>query len=114
MIKLKHTFLLFVLVGLTNCVSSPNLGALFTNTQQHVYNYRGTTLTSAKIEKTGRSCSYGSVFPLFYVFYYGQGGSVEDAKKKAKITKIATIDKSSYTLFPIGLFYRECTIVWGE
>ena len=85
---------------------------IFTSTDHHVYDRStGTTLTSAKVEKSGRSCSMSGF--LINIFYYGSGGSIEEAKHHGGIKKIATIDRSSLNILPF-LFYRECIIVWGE
>ena len=81
-------------------------------TSQHVYGFSNqSSLSSVKIEKSGESCSYSSI--LVSAFFYGPGNSIEEAKKKAGITKIAVVDRSSMSI--VGPFlYEECTIVWGE
>jgi hypothetical protein len=108
---MKKLLLLILLITI-NCVSSPTASWLFTNTDQHIYDRsHGTTITSAKVEKMGKSCSMSGF--LINIFYYGGGGSIEEAKYHGKIKKIATIDRSSLTVLPF-LYHRECIIVWGE
>ncbi|EMY71292.1 TRL domain-containing protein [Leptospira vanthielii] len=96
----------------TNCLTAPIPGVLVTSTDQHVTaDVTGNALTSAKVEKSGKSCSF-SFFPANYLFY-GAGHSIADAAKNGGIKKIALVDRDSlYILF--GLFYKECVVVWGE
>ncbi len=117
--KIISTILFIIIAGLSfgACVSSttPALGggSLITVTTQHVYGYgQGAQISSAKVDKTGESCSFSSGF-LVDLFYYGSGGSIEEAKKRAGISKIAVVDRSSINI--IGrIFYMDCIIVWGE
>lgn len=98
-----------------SCVSSPLQGELFTGTEHHIYGATGSQLTSARIVKRGESCSYGSQLVYIWVLFYGAGGSIEEAKQSAGIKRVAVVDHSSTAVltFP-GLFYKECTVVWGE
>ncbi|MEM7183679.1 MAG: TRL domain-containing protein [Spirochaetota bacterium] len=108
----KWFLILLFIVTMQSCVSSPLLG-LFVYTKQHVYHQsNGGQLSSAKIEKSGESCSHSSAFGYLFLFYYGAGGSIEQAKEKAGITKVAVIDRSSLAIGP--LYYRDCILVWGE
>jgi len=97
-----------------NCVSAPMPGLLVTKTKQHLFS--GTTggmkLQSVPIVKSGKSCSQSSWLYLAY-FSYAGGGSIQEAMDNGGLTKIATIDRESYSLFA-GLYYEECTVVWGE
>lgn len=107
--KLALLVLPFLVCG---CVSSPLVG-LFVYSKHHVYSQtRGNQLSSANIEKMGESCSHTSLFAYLFLFYYGSGGSVEEAKEKAGITKVAVIDRTSLVIGP--LYYRDCIQVWGE
>ena len=107
-----RTVLFISILFLQNCVSSPLVG-LFVYSKQHVYNQvRGSQVTSHSIVKMGESCSFSGAFGYLFLFYYGTGGSIEQAKEKAGITKVATIDRSSLLIGP--LYYRDCIQVWGE
>ncbi|WCL51110.1 TRL domain-containing protein [Leptospira sp. GIMC2001] len=110
---------LLLILGLNfgACVSSttPGIGggSFITVTTQHVYGLsQGNQITSARVEKSGESCSLSSSFILSW-FYYGNGGSIEEASKKGGITKIAVVDRSSVN-FLGRIFYLDCVIVWGE
>ncbi len=95
-----------------NCVSSPMQSFLFTSTTQHLNgDVSGNQITSAKILKSGKSCAVSGF--LINIFYYGSGNSIEEAAKNAGITKIALVDRDSFTVL-FNLFYKECVIVWGE
>lgn len=95
----------------TNC-STVVPSAIFNGTTQHVYtNTPGGQLTSAKVVKSGQSCSF-TFFPA-YLFFYGIGGGIEDAKKDGGISKVAVVDRKS-TSFLGPIFNRECVQVWGE
>jgi len=102
-------------LGFTLILSSCTVvhpGILFSNTSQHIEQASaGSQLTSAKIDKSGESCSIGSLF--ITVFYYGSGGSIAEAKLNGKITKIAVIDRKSLQILG-PLLYQECIVVWGE
>ncbi|MDF3818616.1 TRL domain-containing protein [Leptospira sp. 96542] len=102
----------FSIFLINNCVSSPFPSAVFLNTTQHVMgDTKGLVLTSAKIQKSGKSCSMSGF--LTNIFYYGNGNSIEDAMKNGEITKISLIDRNSLSILGF-LFYRECIVVWGE
>ncbi|MCT8333775.1 TRL-like family protein [Leptospira sp. 85282-16] len=101
------------LLILSNCVTTPLPGYYFTYTTQHINgDATGNMITSAKLEKNGKSCSFSGFIVNF--FFYGPGNSIEEASQHANIQKIAVIDRESLTILPFGIFYRECVIVWGE
>ncbi|TGL86233.1 hypothetical protein EHQ68_12940 [Leptospira congkakensis] len=110
---MKYVLLaIFSLAFFTNCLTTPVPGVLFNATSQHVVaDATGNTLTSAKVEKSGKSCSF-SFFLANYIFF-GAGHSIDEAAKSGGIKKIAVIDRESVSLLT-GLFYRECLVVWGE
>lgn len=89
-------------------------GLFYNKTVQHAYgtNHAGSQLSSHSILRSGKSCSFGSFF-LVNLFYYGGGGSVEEAMKQGGVQKVAVVDKESVSI-AYGLFYQECTVVWGE
>jgi hypothetical protein len=110
--KIMESMFLISILFLQNCVSSPLIG-FFVYSKQHVYNQvRGSQVTSNSIVKMGESCSFSGALGYLFLFYYGTGGSIEQAKEKAGITKIATIDRSSLVIGPF--YYRDCIQVWGE
>ncbi|MCC6276205.1 MAG: hypothetical protein IT569_10140 [Leptospiraceae bacterium] len=95
-----------------NCISTAVPGGFMNLTTQHVYtNNPGGQLSSAKVVKSGESCSM-TFFPIF-PFFYGGGGSIEEAKKEAGITKVAVVDRKSVSVLG-PLFTKECVVVWGE
>lgn len=103
---------IFSLVFFTNCLTTPMPGALVTVTSQHLNTgSNGNAITSAKVEKSGRSCSFS--FFIANYFYYGVGQSIEDAAKSGNIKKIAVVDRSSVSILG-SIFYQECVVVWGE
>jgi hypothetical protein len=106
------TGLVHLLLTLSSC-STP-FPALLGFTSQHVHNLssQSPNVTSNKILRSGESCSFSSIV-LITAFYYGSGNSVEQAKQNGKITKIAVVDRSSMSILG-PIFYKECTIVWGE
>lgn len=103
-----------IVIFLPSCTSSPMPGLLFTKTTQHVYGVSasGSQVRSNSILRMGKSCSVGSWFFLAY-FYYGGGGSIEEASQSAGIKKVSVIDRESLSLI-YGLYFQECTVVWGE
>lgn len=104
---------IFCLAFFSNCVTTPLPAYLFANTTQHLNgDATGNMITSAKVEKSGKSCSLSGY--AVNIFFYGAGNSIEEASQHANIKKIAVIDRESLTILPFGLFYRECVIVWGE
>lgn len=117
--NIRLTFLvLFLGLFFGNCLVSSTTpahggGGFITITTQHVYgNSQGSQISSAKVMRSGESCSLSSAFFINF-FFYGKGGSIEDAAKKAEITKIAVVDRSSLNIFG-KVFYRDCIVVWGE
>ncbi|PJZ46386.1 TRL domain-containing protein [Leptospira brenneri] len=103
---------IFSLAFLTNCLTTPIPGALVNVTSQHVVgDATGNTLTSAKVDKSGKSCSMS--FTIANYIFFGAGHSIDEAAKSAGIKKIAVIDRDSISILT-GLFYRECVVVWGE
>lgn len=104
---------IFSLTLFTNCVTTPIPGYFFTKTTQHLNgDATGNMVTSAKVEKSGKSCSFSGF--IINIFFYGAGNSIEEGAQHAGIKKIAVVDRESLTILPFGLFYRECVIVWGE
>lgn len=111
---LGFILLLGLLFSQFHCTTSPMPGLLYNKTSQHAYgdSRSMSRIQSNSILKSGESCSFGSWF-LIAFFYYGGGGSIEEAANNGGIRKIALIDKKSVS-FAYGLFYQECTVVWGE
>jgi len=89
-------------------------GIIVSRTKQHLT--AGTTggvkLQSVIITKSGKSCSVGSWLYMAY-FYYGGGGSIQEAMEEGALQRIATIDRESFSVLA-GLYYEECTVVWGD
>lgn len=107
---MKLLYILIATICLGTC-SSPTQSILFTNSSQHIQNDGlGNKIGSGKIEKFGKSCSVSGAIISF--FFYGSGGSIEEAKANGNIKKIAVVDHESLNVF--GFFYRECIVVWGE
>ncbi|TGL99730.1 TRL domain-containing protein [Leptospira jelokensis] len=103
---------IFSLVFFTNCLTTPIPGALVTVTSQHLNaGSNGNAITSAKVEKSGKSCSLSFVFANY--FFFGVGQSIDEAAKSANIKKIAVVDRESISVLS-SIFYRECVVVWGE
>ncbi|MCW7491932.1 TRL-like family protein [Leptospira sp. 2 VSF19] len=111
---MKYLFLpILSLLFVINCVTTPIPGYYFTYTTQHLNgDATGNMVTSAKLEKSGKSCSFSGF--VVNLFFYGAGNSIEEASQHANIQKIAVVDRESLTILPFGIFYRECVIVWGE
>lgn len=131
MISLKRFFLISLLLIFSKCYTvttttapdtlplattatstSPLNSIFFTITSQHIYGLsHGNQVSSARILKSGESCSSSGY--LVNLFYYGGGGSIETAKQKGNISKVAVIDRKSINIL-YNAFYSECIIVWGE
>ncbi|NCN10082.1 MAG: hypothetical protein GW938_09590 [Leptospira sp.] len=107
----KYFILLIPILLLTKCVSSP-VFAFYGATKHHISAGNKNSITSNEIKKVGKSCSYSSYFGNLFFLYYGVGGSLEEAAENGGITKIAVIDRSSMTIFP--LYYEDCVLVYGE
>lgn len=109
--KIKLIFLTIAMSFFATCSTVvPSL--IFNGTTQHVYtNTPGGQLTSAKVVKSGQSCSF-TFFPA-YLFFYGVGGGIEEAKIQGGISKVAVIDRKSSSFLGL-IFNRECVQVWGE
>ncbi len=108
---LKNGLLSVAFLFFTNCVSSPG-AAFFGATKHHISSGNKNGIASNQILKVGESCSYSSYFGNLFILYYGVGGGVNEAIEKAGITKIAIIDRSSISVFP--LYYEDCILVYGE
>lgn len=110
---MKYILLSIISLALfTNCTTAPMPGILFTSTTQHsTVDSNGNAVSSAKVEKSGKSCSFTSV--LVYNWFYGAGQSVSDAATKGNIKKIAVIDRDTTVILP-GVFTLDCVVVWGE
>lgn len=111
---MKKISLLIIIIALlfANC-TAPMKGLLFHVTEQHVYSYGGSQVNSGKIEKSGKSCSYSSQWLFVWLFFYGAGGSADQARKNGGLKSVSVIDRSSINIL-LGLFHGECTVVWGE
>jgi hypothetical protein len=107
---MKYKLIILLSLIQFNCLSAPLL-AIWGTSKHHISN-RNNTLASNRILKMGESCSYSSYFGNLFYLFYGPGGGIDEARDKAGITKIAVIDRSSFSLFP--LYYEECTLVFGE
>lgn len=95
-----------------SCISSPMHSLFFNSTTQNLNGeVASNTLTSANILKSGKSCSVSGA--IVKLFFYGAGNSIEEAAKHGGITKIAVIDRESFSVLG-DLYYKECVIVWGE
>lgn len=111
MINLKFIFIFTIIFSFINCLSTPVV-AFFGKTKHHISAGNKNTITSNRILKVGESCSYSSYFGYLFLLYYGVGGSIDEAREKAGITKIALIDRSSMSIFPF--YYEDCILVYGE
>lgn len=100
---------LIILIGFSNC-STPVASLLYTGTSQHVYSSSGNLIGSAKILKKGESCSH--YIPIVNYFWYGNGGGIEKAKQESKITKIASVDRSTFNI--LFFYASECFVIYGE
>jgi hypothetical protein len=109
---MKKYFAFVLVIGIIFGNCSTPFPSVVGITTQHVYDLsnRG-NITSNKILKSGESCSFSSIFIL--LFFYGAGNSVKEAADKGGITKIALVDRSTYNILG-PVFYKECTIAWGE
>ncbi|TGK18979.1 TRL-like family protein [Leptospira fluminis] len=96
---------------LTGCASTPLPALIFNSSEHHVSGSPITGPTDAKILKSGKSCSNYSI--LNWLFYSGGEGSIEEAMKDGKITRIAIVDKSAFSILSV-VFSRECVVVFGE
>ncbi|MCE9500148.1 MAG: TRL-like family protein [Leptospira sp.] len=110
--KKQFLFPLFIIIYMSCSTVHP--GILFSVTGQHIeHRSAGSQLSSAKVLKSGESCSMSSWLFDIFLLYYGSGGSIAEAKLNGKINKIAVIDRKSLQILG-PVFYRECVIVWGE
>lgn len=107
----RISILFFLFYFSVSCVSSPVV-AMFGKTKFHNSTNFKNTIASNQILKMGESCSYSSYFGNLFILYFGVGGSIDQAREKAGITKIALIDRSSTSVFP--LYYEDCILVYGE
>ncbi|TGK08759.1 TRL-like family protein [Leptospira fletcheri] len=96
---------------LTGCASTPLPALIFNSSEHHVSGSPITGPTDVKILKSGKSCSNYSI--LNWLFYSGGEGSIEEAMKDGKITKVAVVDKSAFSILSF-IFSRECVLVFGE
>ncbi len=112
---LRFTTLLFILAGtliLTNCISSPLQGVLFTGTE---FNHKGYDTSNkigpGRVIKRGESCAYNT--SLLFGLFFSSDPSLKNAMDDGGITKIAVIDRSSIGVL-LNIFARDCIVVWGE
>ena len=107
--------LLFITSILLNsfCISTVSPGILFNYTQEHVYP-PGTSsqLGRGRIITKAETCNDGSYIFLSFIFH-GTPESITETMSKAGITKIAVIDYSTVNILG-PVFFRKCTIIWGE
>ncbi|WP_246835895.1 TRL-like family protein [Leptospira meyeri] len=69
---------IFSLALFTNCVTTLLPVYLFSNTTQHLNRDAVENMvTSAKVEKSGKSCSLSGIG--INIFFYGAGNSIEEA-----------------------------------
>ncbi|TGL44612.1 TRL-like family protein [Leptospira perdikensis] len=104
--KMKLVFISLLSVFLfANCAIGPTHGFIFSSTK-----FAGTfnAENNVKATKEGKGCQ----FTVLYLFSAGDAGAGSVANKNG-ISKIATIDHSSLSVFT-GLFRNYCTIVSGE
>ncbi|MCB1189098.1 MAG: hypothetical protein H7A23_22810 [Leptospiraceae bacterium] len=112
--KLDFLFVVVFTLFLNACISSPTQSVLFTYTDQHMYGLsHGNQIGSGSVSKFGKSCSFSSWFLYLHVFYYGGGGSIEEAVQDGGIKNIAVVDRESLSILG-PIFYRECVVVWGD
>lgn len=96
------------------CISSPMLGGIVTFTKHTVHDKAaGPVISDASPVKRGESCSASTFLFSVAVVWFGGGGSIQDAAQSGGITKVAAVERSSFTILG-PLFYRECVVVWGE
>ncbi|MCG6146915.1 TRL-like family protein [Leptospira levettii] len=106
----RHNILFFVIILFyslifTGCAVGPTHGYIVTETQ-----FPGTfnPENNVKADKEAKGCQY----TVLYLVTYGDAGAGSIAFKNG-ITKIATIDHSTFSLFS-GLIRNYCTFVVGE
>ncbi|XDD46139.1 TRL-like family protein [Leptospira sp. WS39.C2] len=106
----RHNILFYITIVLltflsTSCAVGPTHGYIVTETQ-----FPGTfnPENNVKADKEAKGCQY----TVLYLVTYGDAGAGSVAHKNG-ITKIATIDHSTFSLFS-GLIRNYCTFVVGE
>ncbi|TGM35787.1 TRL-like family protein [Leptospira biflexa] len=106
----RHNILFYITIVLsfilfTGCAVGPTHGYIVTETQ-----FPGTfnPENNVKADKEAKGCQY----TVLYLVTYGDAGAGSVANKNG-ITKIATIDHSTFSLFS-GLIRNYCTFVVGE
>ncbi|WP_061245773.1 TRL-like family protein [Leptospira noguchii] len=109
-------FISLILISLaafvvSNCATSIFPAAIFNSSSYHVSGNPTGGPTDAKILKSGKSCNHYSF--LTWYFYSGGEGSIAEAMKDGQITKVATIDKSTFGILGL-IFSKECVVVYGE
>lgn len=108
----KNSTVILLFFLLTNCITTLAPGLLYNSTSEHIPSYDNTPqLGPGRILKKAESCEYNSIFIQY--FYYGKPSTPHLAAKEAGITKIGVVDYSSFSIFG-PLFYKHCTIVWGD
>ena len=102
-----------ILLSQSACLSSPLQGLIFTDTTHYMTSLSsGGQIGEGNVVRRGESCSWTSNFYVC-LFYFGGGGSTEEAVKMAGITKIAAVDRKSFSVLG-GIYRKECVVVWGE
>jgi hypothetical protein len=109
MTKIKLSFLSLILVSLiSGCTKDGAPVSAFINFDKNAVSVDN----QVKPKLSGSSCSYA----LWPWATFGDS-SVEAAKSNANISKVATLDKSHFSIFtwsPVGWFVRSCSVVSGE
>lgn len=105
-------FSLFLLILLGQCTTTIAPGYLWNSTTEHIQSpSTNISLGSGRIIYKAEACSYGSIFLHF--FYSGTINNPHKIARESGIKSIGVVDYSSFNL--IGpLFYKTCTIVWGD
>ncbi|EMN49229.1 TRL-like family protein [Leptospira interrogans str. L1207] len=105
-------FITLILISLaafvvSNCATSIFPALIFNSSNYHVSG----SPTDVKIVKSGKSCHY---FSIVLAYFYGGGeGSIAEAMKDGQITKVATVDKSTFGILG-PIFSKEYVVVYGE
>ncbi|WP_082280901.1 TRL domain-containing protein [Leptospira kirschneri] len=96
----------------SNCATSIFPAAIFNSSSYHVSGNSTGGPTDVKIVKSGKSCNHYSIF-ILWSYYSGGEGSIAEAMKDGQITKVATVDKSTFGILG-PIFSKECVVVYGE
>lgn len=89
----------------------PYSGVLYSKIHYSIPRRTPLIIGTGNVLKHGETCTVSFLWLSYYV--YDTGGSVLEAAKKGGITKIASVDHF-FTSFFFGIYYKDCTRVWGE